>query len=268
MMNTSSAPTSTAFPSIVHRFGYSPIQPAIWRLDPDNKLQFRNLALDQASEDVLKGVHYRAAGINTATIALGSPAAAFSFLFVVAGKLTLKTADSTVVMTALDSACRYGSGEEASWTLSHDAEVIQISALPGGGATLGFQDIPQGEWQISQDDESNYTLGEGPRKFFKYRDLGVAAATNRRVHIHVVRATQSMEGGTGWHSHSMGQLFYVLRGWADLAVQHQPWVRMGAGDAMCVAPRMAHDVPDFSPDYLVLEMCIPADYDTVDGTPK
>jgi hypothetical protein len=28
---------------------------------------------------------------------------------------------------------------------------------------------------------------------------------------------------------------------------------------------MSHNVPGFTDDYLVLEMCIPADYDTVDA---
>ena len=42
------------------------------------------------------------------------------------------------------------------------------------------------------------------------------------------------------------------------------WVNMAAGDAMCICPGLGHNVPAMSPDYSVLEMCVPADYDTND----
>jgi mannose-6-phosphate isomerase-like protein (cupin superfamily) len=137
-----------------------------------------------------------------------------------------------------------------------------LKSTPQGSTQLSQGD---GRWSITADGEDAYVQGEGPRAYFRYRDLGVAEATGRRIHIHLVRSTKAISGGTGWHSHSMGQLFYVLRGWADLAVERQPWVKMVAGDAMCIAKGMKHNVPGFSEDYLVLEMCIPADYDTVDA---
>lgn len=257
--------TGKGFPSIVSGFGYSPVAPAIWRADSRTGLQCRDLSLDKASSAALTSHHYRTGGAQVETAALGAASCAFAFLYVLAGKVSMTSPDGTArTLMPMDCACRYGSGPAMKWTLSHDAEVIEIAATASGAEALGTPS--RGDWHISTEAESAYTLGDGPRKFFKYRDLGVAAATGRRVHIHIVRSTQAVDGGTGWHSHSMGQLFYVLRGWADLAVDGRPWVRMGAGDAMCVAPRMAHNVPAFSADYLVLEMCIPADYDTVDTT--
>lgn len=264
-MTSPATQTPVKFPSIVTDFGFSPLAPALWRRDSRTGLQYRTLTLDTASANVLSSHHYRAAGVVATTTELGRADAPFAFLFVLAGKLTMNAAGApAVILGPLDSACRYGSGPQVSWTLSHDAQVMEIAASDAGAAALGFDKVRPGEWHVSVEDESAYALGEGPRRFFRYRDLGVAAATGRRIHIHVVRATQSVEGGTGWHSHTMGQIFYVLRGWADLAVQHRPWVKMTAGDAMCVAAGMAHDVPAFSPDYLVLEMCVPADYDTTD----
>jgi quercetin dioxygenase-like cupin family protein len=62
----------------------------------------------------------------------------------------------------------------------------------------------------------------------------------------------------------MGQIFYVLEGWADLALEKRPWVRMGAGDAMSIGAGIGHNVPRFSRDYALVEMCVPADYDTID----
>ena len=257
-----------AFPPIVSGFGFSPLPQALWRTDARSQLSCRDLSLDQASADVLRSRHLRAAGASIRTDALGDPEAAFAFIFVLAGKVSFQPADgAAVTLAALDSVCRYGAGHKTSWTLSHDAEVVEIVAGPAAAPSLGLPAATPRQWHVNLEDEDLYSMGEGPRKYFRYRDLGVAATTGRRIHIHVVRSTKAIEGGTGWHWHTMGQLFYVLRGWAEITVEHQPWVKMSAGDAMCVAPRMAHNVPAFSQDYLVLEMCIPADYDTVDSQP-
>lgn len=252
-----------AYPSIVSRFGYSPMAPALWRADPETGLQFRDLSLGQASEDALIGRHLRSGGMPATTPALIADDAAFAFVFVLSGTIALhEQGQETIVLRALDSATRLGAGSPVEFTLSHGAELVEMRASVAGAHLFG---TGNGRWIVSRENEADYHQGLGPRAFFRYRDLGVAEASDRRMHIHVVRATRgSAEGGTGWHSHSMGQLFYVLRGWGDLTVEHQPAVRMHAGDAMCISPRMKHNVPAFSAEYLVLEMCIPADYDTVD----
>jgi quercetin dioxygenase-like cupin family protein len=259
-MNATSTGT---YPTIVSSFGYSPVAPALWRTDAVTGLDFRDLSLAQASGDAFFGRHLRTGGMTRETRALIATPTAFTFLFVLAGQVTLKEDGADpVTLRALDSATRQGPGRPVSVELSHDAEIMEMKANAAGTELFGPGD---GRWAISHEAESDYRQGEGPRAYFRYRDLGVATATQRRIHIHIVRSTKALDGGTGWHSHSMGQLFYVLRGWADLAVERQPAVRMSAGDAMCISPRMKHNVPGFSADYLVLEMCIPADYDTVDA---
>ena len=50
--------------------------------------------------------------------------------------------------------------------------------------------------------------------------------------------TYGTTGGTGWHVHSMSQLFFVFKGWVDIGVEGQGWTRMVAGDAMCIASDM------------------------------
>jgi mannose-6-phosphate isomerase-like protein (cupin superfamily) len=267
-MQSPAAGNPDPYPSIVSGFGYSPLTPALWRVDSRTALQMRDLSLAQASNDVLSARHLRTAGVPASTDQLADPLSPFAFVFVLAGRVTLtEPGREPVDLRALDSACRYGSGTTVKWELSHDAEIIEIAADRKGRAVLGFDTVKAGKWLVSHDEENSYLQGDGPRAFFRYRDLQVAEATGRRIHIHVVRATKLMDGGTGWHSHSMGQIFYVLRGWADLCVDRQPFVRMSAGDAMCVHPRLRHNVPAFSADYLVLELCAPADYDTADAAP-
>jgi mannose-6-phosphate isomerase-like protein (cupin superfamily) len=260
MMNNQAA---QSFPTIVSGFGYSPIGPALWKLDPVSRLEYRDLSLQEASEKRLIGRHYRAAGETLSISGLIRPNAVFEFLFLLAGHVTLMDAGKEgLILNAFDSATRYGRGKETHLSCSHDAEFILLYSTDHQQSILG--DGSSESWLVRRENEDAYVTGDGPRAYFKYRDLGVSEATSRRIHIHVVRATApSNKGGTGWHSHSMGQLFYVLRGSADVVVEFRPAVRMQSGDAMCVAPRMRHDVPSFSRDYLVLEMCIPADYDTV-----
>ena len=57
------------------------------------------------------------------------------------------------------------------------------------------------------------------------------------------------------------------RSWAMLAVEGRGERRMHAGDAMCLCAGIRHDVPAHSHDYVVLEMCVPADYDTTATPP-
>lgn len=266
-MNGESIIKNGPFPSIVSDFGYSPLGSAVWFIDPDNGLPSRDLSLVHASEGKLVGRHYRSGGRAVDAVRFGADDAALKFILVVSGRVTLdQEGKSPVALNALDSATQYGAGKPTRFHLSHDAEVITLISGTNDPDVFGTPAI--GEWGVSREAEEHYITGEGPRKFFAYRNLGVDALTGRRIHIHLVRAAKSVEGGTGWHSHSMGQLFYILRGWAHLAVSGRPALRMESGDAMCIAPRMAHDVPAFSEDYFLIEMCVPADYDTVDAPVK
>ncbi len=259
-------PEAATFPTIISGFGYSPLEPAFWRTDATSGLSYRDLSIASASDDAFVGYHLRTLG-HVRRVPLADADTRFVFIFVLAGRAVLHPASSAPIeLNALDSATRYGAGTATEIEMAHDAEVLVLSSRKDAASEFG--EGGSGNWQVSRESEDSYFSGDGPRKFFRYRNLGVDAATDRRIHIHIVRATTAPEpGGTGYHSHSMGQLFYVLRGWADVIVQDRPSVRAIAGDAMCIAPRMGHDVPDFSPDYLVLEMCIPADYDTVDQVP-
>ena len=62
----------------------------------------------------------------------------------------------------------------------------------------------------------------------------------------------------------MCQLFYLLKGSAVLEVEEHPQVRVVADDAICFAAGLRHNVPEFTANYRLIEMCIPANFDTVD----
>jgi quercetin dioxygenase-like cupin family protein len=259
-----SASPATTYPPIIEGFGYSPSPPALWRSVDGGSVEFRDLGLESASRGLLNGRHLRAPSSGGATLALQpSP---FVFFFVLEGDVTLaQQARDPIVLDRYAAATRYGSGPGGTITMSPGAQLFEMQASEAARSDLGLSDADLGDWVITRESEDAYVLGEGPRRYFRYRDLGMAQATHRRLHIHVVASTGSVGGGTGWHSHTMGQIFYVLKGWADLAVKDKPWVKMRPHDAMCLHPGLPHDVPAFSDDYLVLELCVPADYDTTDA---
>lgn len=231
-----------------------------------------DLGLARASAGIMEARLLRTGG-QAALLsgAAASAGASFRMLFVFKGSVTLASPNGgSVVLAAGDCAHQPALCENHTVELSANAEVFDLLVatrpeLPGQAFALETPQIAP-QMFINRDLPAAYIKGDGPRSYFLYRDLGVAAATGRRIHIHVLKATApSPGGGTGFHTHSMCQLFYVFRGWADLQTSAHADVRMAAGDAMCIAAGTKHNVPEFSSDYAIIEVCIPADYDTVDA---
>jgi hypothetical protein len=71
---------------------------------------------------------------------------------------------------------------------------------------------------VTREAPDSYEMGNGPRKFFLYRDLETRGETENRIHIHLVRATEPGEG-TGWHYHTMAQWFMVVGGTSNIGVE-------------------------------------------------
>ena len=226
----------------------------------------RDLGLAGASGGLMHAEHRRATETPSAeSAAWRDHDFDFQFLYVLKGSLTIESdvagrhtlhAGSVGLHSRLP---RYAESGH-----SGDLEVIEITAPAKAGAKRGGGERAAARPRALYLHEApeSFVAGAGPRRYFAYRDLATADFTGRRVHIHVVKALAPMPGGTGWHNHTMSQIFVVLQGWAVLAVEGQGERRMHAGDAMCLCAGMRHDVPAYSDDYKVLEMCVPADYDT------
>ena len=105
----------------------------------------------------------------------------------------------------------------------------------------------------------------GLRTYFEYRDLGSVEATEGRLLVHVIRATEPCSGPGGYHSHDLEfQMNYVLRGWTRVEIEGVGEVRFEAGDSWQQEPGVAHEVLEFSDDFEVIEICMPADFPTRD----
>ncbi len=262
------APSLSRFEPVPMKFALAQTEDAVWSTDGITGLKSRDLGIGGASAGQVMGRALKAEGSGQSAGWSAASDGALGLLYVTSGEVAFTGADGSIVRLGPDD-CAFQdvtSGAAAvEW--SADFEGFE-TATTGHGAgvaphpTLDFTTVrlPQG---VRRYGPEVFKADGGPRTFFVYRDLGTTAATGGRVHIHVVRAIGQMEGGTGWHVHSMSQMFLVVAGWVDIAVDGQVPVRMVPGDAMCLANGMRHDVAGFSPDYVVFELCLPADYSTV-----
>jgi uncharacterized cupin superfamily protein len=267
------APSESKFSAIPMEYSLARLAGAQWTPGPHPGLKTRDFMLGKASGGQMGSVHIAAEAAGGAD-RWASKACPFEFLYVTGGTLAITTRGGrTITLYKGDCAVQDVLWQDRPVTWSADFQAIEITAPIRGPAIspvdlLNFSRKPaKSEDQmtscVNRDVKENYQIGQGPRRFMVYRDLGPMGETDRRVHIHLVRAVDTPPGGTGWHVHSMSQIFYVIRGWVDIAVDGADPSHMEVGDAMCIAKGMRHDVPKFSHDYDVLEMCLPGDYSTV-----
>jgi quercetin dioxygenase-like cupin family protein len=244
-----------------------------WESFPQAGMESRDLGLSKASGGKISAAHVR----NTRATGLGEWHCYdldFEFFYVLEGSMTLETQEGEIhEFRPGDAGLHRALYFHRSHHLSADLEVVHITA-PATGARFDGRDaalparaqsLPADRTAVyTKEAPENYELGAGPRKFFKYRDLGTRGATDGRIHIHVVRATEP-GAGTGWHYHSMAQWFMIVGGDSWIRVEQRPAQHLNVGDTMCIGsgPEMRHNVAPFSGDYAVLEMCVPAEYETV-----
>jgi len=102
---------------------------------------------------------------------------------------------------------------------------------------------------------------KGLRGFFEYRDLGIAQATGGRVGAHVIRATAGPIRER--HHHELEfQMVYVLRGWVRFHYEGQGEVLLEEGACVLQPPAIRHTEIDHSPDIEMLEITLPAEFQT------
>ena len=103
----------------------------------------------------------------------------------------------------------------------------------------------------------------GLRSYLEYRDLGINKATDGRVLAQVIRAKGPCSGPGGYHSHTLDfQMNYLLKGWARFDFEGVGEMRVEAGDAWYQPPGVKHEVLDYSDDFQVIEITMPADFPT------
>ncbi len=131
---------------------------------------------------------------------------------------------------------------------------------------------PKAAFSVSHLRDATFESG-GLRAFFEYRDLGIKAATGGRVGAQVIRGKSGGhgpgghgpggQGGTGWHRHALDvQLVYILKGWVRFDYEGVGEVLLEAGACVHQAPGIRHVEIAHSDDVEILEITLPADFET------
>jgi len=106
---------------------------------------------------------------------------------------------------------------------------------------------------------------DGLRPYFAYRDLGIKDATGGQVLAHIIRAVKPCGGPMGYHSHALNfQMVYMIKGSARVDLEDIGEVQLKAGDVLYQAPGVRHEVLEHSDDWEVMEITLPAEFETRD----
>jgi hypothetical protein len=107
----------------------------------------------------------------------------------------------------------------------------------------------------------------GLRAYAHYRDLGIAKATGGLAQAHVIRLIGPCDPKevSKRHYHDVDfQMIYVLKGWMKGEYEGAGVVTMHAGSCWLQPPKIKHTVLDYSDDCELLEIILPAEFDTVE----
>lgn len=128
-------------------------------------------------------------------------------------------------------------------------------------------DFPKGDFHVSHEKSAKWD--EGLREYFAYRDLGMVGPTGGRVRAHVIRPVGAPRvPGSDLHYHVLDfQMVYVLKGWARVHFEGVGEVRFEEGSCMYQEPGIHHRVLEYSDDYTVIEITMPADFETITVAP-
>lgn len=110
---------------------------------------------------------------------------------------------------------------------------------------------------------------DGLRAYAQYRDLGIAKGTHGLARAHVIRLIGPCDPNevSKLHFHGVDfQMVYVLRGWVKTYLEGQGEILMREGSCWTQPPRIKHLIRDYSDDCELLEVILPADFETVELT--
>jgi hypothetical protein len=108
---------------------------------------------------------------------------------------------------------------------------------------------------------------DGLRAYAMYRDLGIADATQGLAQAHVIRLIGPCDPAevSKLHFHDVDfQMVYVLKGWVKTYMEGQGETLMKQGSSWTQPPRIRHLIMDYSDDVELLEVILPAEFETVE----
>ena len=123
---------------------------------------------------------------------------------------------------------------------------------------------PKQKFHVSHHNEADFD--QGLRTYAKYRDLGLAPATGGMVQAHVIRfiPPYRAEEVSTPHFHDVDlQMIYVLKGWYKTEFEGEGVHTFHKGACWLQPPKIKHSVLGYSDDCELLEIVLPAEFETV-----
>jgi hypothetical protein len=127
---------------------------------------------------------------------------------------------------------------------------------------------PKQRVAISHHREEDFKA-DGLRTYAQYRDLGIADATHGLARAHVIRLLGpcNPEEVSKLHFHDVEfQMVYVLKGWVKSYMDGVGEMTYQVGSCWTQPPKIKHLIMDYSDDVELLEVILPADFDTKELT--
>ena len=126
---------------------------------------------------------------------------------------------------------------------------------------------PQKPQRVAISHHREEDFAAGLRSYAKYRDLGIADATHGMVRAHVIRFVEPCDPAVVSirHYHDTEfQMVYVLKGWVKTELEGKGEVLMREGSSWTQPPKIRHVINDYSNDCELLEVILPAEFDTTE----
>lgn len=111
-------------------------------------------------------------------------------------------------------------------------------------------------------DETPFIAGRRP--FFRYRDLGLEAASSGRIRCNHTSSIAGMLEPTGWHYHTCEMQFaFIIKGTVVIEFEDGTVATFRAGDSMFIPGGVRHNEIYVSEDKESIELSLPGKMGTV-----
>ena len=134
----------------------------------------------------------------------------------------------------------------------------------GGAPAPAKKARPKQRVAISHHREEDFKA-DGLRAYAQYRDLGIADASHGLARAHVIRLMGpcNPDEVSKLHYHDVEfQMVYVLKGWVKTYMEGIGETTFQVGSAWTQPPKIKHLIMDYSDDVELLEVILPADFET------
>ena len=179
-----------------------------------------------------------------------------------------KKARKPAARAAAKSATQQKSPRKAAAKSTARRKLKSKGRAPAAAKKLAKKARPKQRVAISHHREEDFKA-DGLRAYAQYRDLGIADASNGLARAHVIRLMGpcNPDEVSKLHYHDVEfQMVYVLKGWVKTYMEGVGETTFQIGSAWTQPPKIKHLIMDYSDDVELLEVILPADFETKELT--